>query len=347
MRILVTGSQLWTDKALVFEELDWIFETYFLPSGDDKFILVHGACPNGADAFADEWGRLRKSVLPHLIDIERHPADWKGPRKRGAGYARNAEMVKLGADFCLAFILDESSGSTHCSELAEKAGIDTWYYRRSTEYMSQVVRRSSNSIVKRVEDPITLEDVRLIWKNFAGEKRLFNEQGKRNFSIPLDEPTALKLREIGWNIKDNANKVERGEAQELEYHIPVTVKMDARIPPKVYLIIRSQNIRVPLDEVSIGLLDTAELDTVDVVLRPFNWDVNGKQGVAAYLKLMYATLQEDPLDLKYAHIPLEGSDSGTIEGLIENYSGDDMLEGAVIESDTGWVIEGETKAITA
>lgn len=343
MRILVTGSQLWSDRSLIFEELDWIFETYFLPSGDDKFVLVHGACPNGADAFADEWGRLRKSVLPHLIDIERHPADWKGPRKRGAGYARNAEMVKLGADRCLAFIHNESNGASHCAGLAEKAGIETTIFR-STDYMSQVARRTS-AIVKRVEDPITLEDIRLIWKNFSGEKRLFNEQGKRNFSIPLDEPVALKLREIGWNIKDNAHKIEAD--QPIEYHIPVTVKMDARIPPKVYLIIRSQNIRVPLDEDSIGLLDTAELDVVDVVLRPFNWDVNGKQGVAAYLKLMYATLQENPLDLKYAHIPLEGSNSGTIDGLIENYSGDDMLEGAVIESDTGWVIEGEPKALEA
>lgn len=346
MRILVTGSQLWTDKALMFEELDWIYEEYFLPMEDDlEFIVVHGACPNGADSFADEWVALRKSQGLPYISAEPHPADWKGPRKRGAGYARNAEMVKLGADRCLAFILNESPGATHCSELAEKAGIETIFHRRSST-MSQVVRRSSNSIVKRVEDPITLEDIRLIWKNFAGEKRLFNEQGKRNFAIPLDEPTALKLRDIGWNIKDNAHKVERGEAQEIEYHIPVTVKMDARIPPKVYLIIRSQNIRVPLDEDSIGLLDTAELDVVDVVLRPFNWDVNGKQGVAAYLKLMYATLQENPLDLKYAHIPLEGSDSGTIDGLIENYSGDDVLEGEIV-SETGWVVEVEPKAIEA
>ena len=251
-------------------------------------------------------------------------------------------MVKLGADFCLAFILNESSGSTHCSELAEKAGINTRYYRRSTNHMSPVVRRTSSSIVNRVDDPLTLEDIRIIWKNFSGEKRLFNESGKRNFSIPLDEETALQLREIGWNIKDNAHKIEQG--QPVEYHIPVTVKMDARIPPRVFMIVRSKNIRIPLDEDTIGLLDTAELDTVDVVLRPFNWDVNGKQGVAAYLKLMYATLQEDPLDLTYAHIPLDG-EAGNVDGLIEKYSGDDILEGEVV-----WEYEDdgtERKAIEA
>lgn len=346
MRILVTGSRLWTDKALVFEELDWIYVTYFLPEEDDlEFIVVHGACPNGADSFADEWVTLKKSRGYAYISVEPHPADWKGPRKRGAGYARNAEMVKLGADLCLAFIHNESDGATHCAGLAEKAGIETTIFR-STDRMSQVVRRSSNSIVKRVENPITLEDIRIIWKNFSGEKRLFNEQGKRNFAIPLDEATALKLREIGWNIKDNAHKIEQG--QPVEYHIPVTVKMDARIPPRVFMIVRSKNIRIPLDEDTIGLLDTAELDTVDVVLRPFNWDVNGKQGVAAYLKLMYATLQEDPLDLKYAHIPLEG-EPGSVDGLIENYSGDDVLEVdlSAIETDTGWEFEGDQKAIEA
>jgi hypothetical protein len=215
--------------------------------------------------------------------------------------------------------------------------------------MSQLARRTSGAIVKRVEHPITLEDVRIIWKNFSGEKRLFNENGKRNFSIPLDEETALKLRDIGWNIKDNSAKVERGEAQELGYHIPVTVKMDARIPPRVFMIVRSKNIRIPLDEDTIGLLDTAELDVVDVVLRPFNWDVNGKQGVSAYLKLMYATLQEDPLDLKYAHVPLEG-EAGAVDGLIERYSGDDVLEGEVIEgTDTEWITEDfdDRKAIEA
>jgi len=210
--------------------------------------------------------------------------------------------------------------------------------------MSQLARRTESNIVKRVDDPVTLEDIRLIWKNFAGEKRLFNEQGKRNFSIPLDEEIALQLREIGWNIKDNAHKVDKG--QPLDYHIPVTVKMDARIPPRVFLIVRSKNIRIPLDEDTIGLLDTAELDTVDVVLRPFNWDVQGKQGVAAYLKLLYATLQEDPLDLKYAHIPLDGeADAGEVDGLIEKYSGDDIIDGEVV-SET-WEYEDDRKAIEA
>lgn len=337
MRILVTGSRDWPDQELVWRVLDELLDKH------GSIVVVHGACPTGADEQADDWAGTRE-LDGYPVKAEPHPADWKGPRKRGAGYARNAEMAKLGADLCLAFIHNESDGASHCSELAEKAGIETRYFR-STDRMSQVVRRSS-AIVKRVDDPITLEDIRLIWKNFSGEKRLFNESGKRNFSIPLEESVALKLREIGWNVKDNSHKIEPGEP--VDYHIPVTVKMDARVPPRVFMIVRSQNIRIPLDEESIGLLDKAELDVVDVVLRPFNWDVNGKQGVAAYLKLMYATLKEDPLDLKYAHIPLEGEADG-VDGLIENYSGDDILEvdPSSIETDTGWEYEGDRKALEA
>lgn len=112
MRVLVTGSRDWADFQLVRDELAKLIEP------NNFLTVVHGACPTGADAAADLWAGQNAWIN------ERHPADWK-TYKGGAGYRRNAEMVALGADLCLAFIRGGSRGATHTADLAEKAGITT------------------------------------------------------------------------------------------------------------------------------------------------------------------------------------------------------------------------------
>ncbi|MGH3753443.1 MAG: SLOG family protein [Pseudonocardiaceae bacterium] len=83
-------------------------------------IVVHGGA-RGADRLAGDiargWGWTP----------EPHPADW-ARHGRSAGFRRNAEMVTLGADVCLAFILDASRGASHTAHLADTAGIPTIRY---------------------------------------------------------------------------------------------------------------------------------------------------------------------------------------------------------------------------
>lgn len=117
-RILVTGSRDWEDvqriEAALREYHPVDPQGFDLP--DQKPVLVHGDCPTGADRMA----RIAAGFLGWMI--EAHPADW-GTYGKAAGVRRNAEMVKLGADVCLAFIKNSSRGATHTADLAEKAGI--------------------------------------------------------------------------------------------------------------------------------------------------------------------------------------------------------------------------------
>ncbi len=113
MRILITGSRDWDDMAQIWDELN------LLTGEDVGHTLVSGACPKGADRMAEDWAECQPDV-----EIERHPADWDKYGKR-AGFIRNDEMVKLGADVCLAFIKNESKGASMTARLAEEAGIPT------------------------------------------------------------------------------------------------------------------------------------------------------------------------------------------------------------------------------
>lgn len=121
MRVLVTGSRDWSDPAAIFDALDELLRAAIVAG--ESLTVVHGACPKGADDIARAWTAGRGGFDSRVLH-EPHPADWKRHGKR-AGILRNAEMVKLGADCCLAFIKDRSRGATHCADLAEANDIPT------------------------------------------------------------------------------------------------------------------------------------------------------------------------------------------------------------------------------
>lgn len=156
----------------------------------------------------------------------------------------------------------------------------------------------------RTNNEVTLEGVRIVFRNFAGEKTTYNDDGKRNFSVVLTPEQADQFEKDGWNVK---RKPGREEGDEEFCHLKVSVNFASRKPPKIIMITSRQ--RTTLDEDTASLMDVAELDNVDMIIRPFDWTVNEKTGRKAYLKTLYATIHEDALDLKYAEVPDEPGQS--------------------------------------
>jgi hypothetical protein len=128
MRVLVTGSRKWRDQELLRIALDAV-AVEAVNAGCTELVVVHGCAP-GADIMADYWARNRREYWP--VRAERHPADWRQYGK-AAGVRRNREMVRLGADVCLAFLLDDSPGTTQCGGLAEREGIPTRWFRQYSD----------------------------------------------------------------------------------------------------------------------------------------------------------------------------------------------------------------------
>lgn len=152
----------------------------------------------------------------------------------------------------------------------------------------------------KVLDNIEIENARIMFKNFSGNETQYNREGERNFCVVIpDAEMAEKLANDGWAIRILAP---REEGDEPMHYMNVKVSYK-NIPPSVYLVTEKADGSIKktlLNEDTIGILDHAELRTVDLVIRPYNWSVSGKSGVKAYLKDGYFVNVEDKFAAKYA-----------------------------------------------
>lgn len=146
----------------------------------------------------------------------------------------------------------------------------------------------------------TIEGAQIIFRNFSGKTSPFNTDGDRDFCVVLEPEHAKFLAEEGWNVKV-LQKREEGDP-EVPY-INVRVNF-ANFPPRIVML--TDTSRTALTEQSVGTLDWADIKNVDLKCRGHEWDVNGKQGIKAYLKSLFITIEEDELERKYGINTAEG-----------------------------------------
>lgn len=144
---------------------------------------------------------------------------------------------------------------------------------------------------------INIEGAMIIWKNFSGERDKFNP-GKRGFSVVIDDTVmADELRQEGWNVKDRPLQ-EGADDSEQEWTLPVKLNMNRYT--QVWLVVG--NHKTLLNEDTVSQLDVVDIVNCDISIRPYEWKMNGRTGIAAYVDSMYVTIRENKFAEKYADL---------------------------------------------
>lgn len=167
----------------------------------------------------------------------------------------------------------------------------------------------------------TIEDARLIFRNFSGKEQKYNREGDRNFCVILDPRTAEDMEREGWNVKQLKAR-EEGDVGDYYVKVKITYREGQREPAVTLL--NGRGGRTLLHEDGIDILDWVDIKYVDLILNPWVW-VNGDDtGVSAYLHRIFVTIQQDELEAKYDNIANEtlgSAQSATISS--PSYSGEE------------------------
>lgn len=146
---------------------------------------------------------------------------------------------------------------------------------------------------------VNIEGAKIGFRNFEGREGKYNKEGERSFAVFLDFETADAMARDGWNIKYPKVSDEINTDPEEDTRLPyVIVSVTFKsFPPNIFLI--SNDRPTKLGEEEVGMLDWAEIENVDLVLRPYEWSVNRNSGIKAYLKAGYFTIVTDKFAEKY------------------------------------------------
>lgn len=143
---------------------------------------------------------------------------------------------------------------------------------------------------------LQIDDARIIYRNFEGRGDKYNREGDRNFAVIIpDRDICDQLLDAGWNVRIKPSLHEDERDQDFMY-LPVKVKFTDR-GPACYLVSGAQEVK--LDEESVGIIDDLDILSVNMDIRPYDWEINGKSGRTAYLQSIEVIQKIDRFAAKY------------------------------------------------
>ena len=155
-------------------------------------------------------------------------------------------------------------------------------------------------------DVLTLRRVEVLrtpFRNLEGRPTKFNPAGgHRYFNIKLDADTAVELEQEGWKVRTLPS---RDEQEEPLRFLEVKVSYKGR-PPRIVKVTPVGKEALP--EELVGLLDSADLEYVDLTIRPYVYDRETAEFCTAYLQTAYFHIKMDELDLEYAMEEVEDTE---------------------------------------
>ncbi len=149
--------------------------------------------------------------------------------------------------------------------------------------------------IENVRGILQVEDARIIYRNFEGRGDKYNREGDRNFALIIpDKEQADELIADGWNVKI---KEPRDGYEDPFMFLTIKVKYKDGRGPAAY--VKSGNNVTRLNEETIGMLDEIDIQSVDMDIRPYEWEINGKKGISAYLQAINVIQNIDRFGAQY------------------------------------------------
>ena len=157
--------------------------------------------------------------------------------------------------------------------------------------MSKLTTSSNGNLI--------VEDAQIIFRNFEGKEKDFNALGDRNFCVVFSPEQGEELKAQGWNVKTFKPRPEDEEPPNT--YVEVAVEYRKGRPPRAVMVNSQGRIDLGADE--IKMFDWVNIAKCDLIINPYNWNVNGNSGKKAYLKSIFITIDEDELEQMYANVP--------------------------------------------